>query len=204
MSTVTSSHECHCGRPAVIYLGSKSCSCRKWQLSGIPCKHACCAIYHQKQDPKDYVADCYSVDTYRRVYKPAILPMSHEGMWSESCIIPPIPPNFGRRAGRPAKARRRESDEPTLKNKKKSKRKQVQKIKRHQTTVHCRTCGEPGHNTAKCPEKSSTCNAGATINMEGTSVRAGKRKAPTNAVNRIERDRDTSTGTQGANILRNL
>ncbi|KAK4382958.1 hypothetical protein Sango_2825000 [Sesamum angolense] len=98
----------------------------------------------------------------------------------------------------------RESDEPTLKNKKKSKREQVQKIKRHQTTVHCRTCGEPGHNTAKCPERVPLATqemTEATINMEGTSVRAGKRKAPTNAVNRIERDRDTSTGTQGANIL---
>ncbi|KAK4384168.1 hypothetical protein Sango_3085700 [Sesamum angolense] len=98
---------------------------------------------------------------------------------------------------------RRESDEPTLKNKQKSKRKQVQKIKRHQTTVHCRTCGEPGHNTAKCPERVPLATqemTEATINMEGTSVRAGKRKAPTNAVNRIERDRDTSTGTQGANI----
>ncbi|KAL0419564.1 UNVERIFIED_CONTAM: hypothetical protein Sradi_1369900 [Sesamum radiatum] len=195
---------CFDGSQHCVDLGSKSCSCRKWQLSGIPCKHVCCAIYHQKQDPKDYVADCYSVDTYRRVYKPAILPMSHEGMWSESCIIPPIPPNFGRRAGRPAKARRRESDEPTLKNKKKSKRKQVQKIKRHQTTVHCRTCGEPGHNTTKCPERVPLATqemTEATINMEGTSVRAGKRKAPTNAINRIERDRDTSTGTQGANIL---
>ncbi|KAK4407961.1 hypothetical protein Sango_0377100 [Sesamum angolense] len=133
---------CFDGSQHCVDLGSKSCSCRKWQLSGIP--------------------------------------------W------------------RPAKARRRESDEPTLKNKQKSKRKQVQKIKRHQTTVHCRTCGEPGHNTAKCPERVPLATqemTEATINMEGTSVRAGKRKAPTNAVNRIERDRDTATGTQGANIF---
>ncbi|KAK4411440.1 hypothetical protein Sango_0217000 [Sesamum angolense] len=127
-------------------------SCTKWKDKLCP-KIQQILQKHANKDPKDYVADCYSVDTYRRVYKLAILPMSHEGMWSESCIIPPIPPNFGRRAGRPAKARRRESDEPTLKNKQKSKRKQVQKIKRHQTTVHCRTCGEPGHNTAKCPER---------------------------------------------------
>ncbi|KAK4397708.1 hypothetical protein Sango_1246300 [Sesamum angolense] len=52
------------------------------------------------------------------VYAPAIKPMNHEGMWSESCIIPPLPPNFGRRAGRPTKARRRELDEPTMKHKK--------------------------------------------------------------------------------------
>ncbi|KAL0437231.1 UNVERIFIED_CONTAM: hypothetical protein Sradi_0431000 [Sesamum radiatum] len=144
---------CFDGSQHVVDLGIKSCSCRKWQLSGIPCKHACCAIYHQKHYPVDYVAECYSVETYKNVYAPAILPMSHEGLWSESYIIPPLPPNFGRGAGRPAKARRRESDEPTLKNKKKSKRKQILKIRRHQTTIHCRTCGEPGHNTSKCPER---------------------------------------------------
>ncbi|KAK4403506.1 hypothetical protein Sango_0719200 [Sesamum angolense] len=85
---------CFDGSQHCVDLGAKSCSCRKWQLSGIPCKHACCAIYHQKQDPIDYVADCYSVDTYRKVYEPAIQPMSHEGLWSESLIIPPLPPNF--------------------------------------------------------------------------------------------------------------
>ncbi|KAL0278014.1 UNVERIFIED_CONTAM: hypothetical protein Sradi_7304000 [Sesamum radiatum] len=151
---------------------------------------SCSAIYHQKKDPEDYVADCYSVDMYRRVYKPAILPMSHEGLWSVSCIIPPLPPNFGRGAGRPAKARRRESDKPTLKNKKKSRRKQVLKLRRHPTTVHCRTCGEPRHNTAMYPERVPVVTqemTEATINMEGTNVRARKRKALGNAGNRIER-----------------
>ncbi|KAL0355126.1 UNVERIFIED_CONTAM: hypothetical protein Sradi_3959500 [Sesamum radiatum] len=131
---------CFDGSQHCVDLGGKSCSCRKWQLSGIPCKHACCAIYHQRQDPVDYVAECYSVETYKNVYAPAILPMSHEGLWSESYTIPPLPSNFGRGAGRPAKSRRRESDEPTLKNKKK--RKQILKIRRHQTTIHCRICGE--------------------------------------------------------------
>ncbi|KAL0368060.1 UNVERIFIED_CONTAM: hypothetical protein Scaly_1024900 [Sesamum calycinum] len=90
---------CFDGNQHCVDLGEKSCSCRKWQLSGIPCKHACYAIYHQKQDPIDYVADCYSVDTYRKVYEPAIQPMSHEGLWSKSLIIPPLPPNFGRGPG---------------------------------------------------------------------------------------------------------
>ncbi|KAL0448493.1 UNVERIFIED_CONTAM: hypothetical protein Slati_1405700 [Sesamum latifolium] len=102
---------CFDGSQHCVDLGAKSCSCRKWQLSGIPCKHACCAIYHKKSDPIDYITDCYSVDTYRRVYEPAIQPMSHEGLWSDSLIIPPLPPNFGRGPGRPAKARRREAGE---------------------------------------------------------------------------------------------
>ncbi|KAL0287349.1 UNVERIFIED_CONTAM: hypothetical protein Scaly_2766500 [Sesamum calycinum] len=138
-----------------VDLGSKSCSCRKWQLSSIPCKHACFAIYYEKQVPIDYVHECYSVETYKKVSAPAIQLISHEGMWYESCIILPLPPNFRRGAGRPKKARRRESDEPTIKKKKKSKTPQVYKLRRNQKTVHCNTCGETGHNTAKCPEKVS-------------------------------------------------
>ncbi|KAL2237235.1 UNVERIFIED_CONTAM: hypothetical protein Sindi_0915200 [Sesamum indicum] len=109
-------------------------------------------------------ANCYTVEIYvadvtqlRLIGECITLPynLSHVALWSESCIISPLPPNFGRGAGRPPKARRRESDEPTLKNKKKSKKKQVQKLKRYQTTIHCRTCGELGRNTAKCPERVS-------------------------------------------------
>ncbi|KAL0370942.1 UNVERIFIED_CONTAM: hypothetical protein Sangu_0412300 [Sesamum angustifolium] len=196
---------CFDGSQHCFDLGAKSCSCRKWQLSGIPCKHACCAIYHQKQDPIDYVADCYSVDTYRKVYEPAIQPMSHEGLWSESLIIPPLPPNFGRGPGRPAKARRREADEPTMKNKKKSNKKQVLKLRRHQTTVHCRTCGEPGHNTAKCPEREgetrSTLDQRAS--KKAVESKVGKRKAVDNIIedNSNEIEHGGSSGTQYPNIL---
>ncbi|KAL0393117.1 UNVERIFIED_CONTAM: hypothetical protein Sradi_2534500 [Sesamum radiatum] len=143
---------CFDGNQHCVDLGEKSCSCRKWQLSAIPCKHACYAIYHQKQDPIDYVADCYSVDTYRKVYEPAIQPMSHEGLWSESLIIPPLPPNFGRGPGRPAKARRREADETYNEEQEKEQQETSAKVRRHQTTVHCRTCGEPGQ-YSQCPER---------------------------------------------------
>ncbi|KAK6126632.1 hypothetical protein DH2020_039626 [Rehmannia glutinosa] len=34
-----------------------------------------------------------------------------EMFWDDTCYIPPLPPNFGRGVGRPARARRLESDE---------------------------------------------------------------------------------------------
>ncbi|KAL0446305.1 UNVERIFIED_CONTAM: hypothetical protein Slati_1758400 [Sesamum latifolium] len=138
----------------------------------------------------------YSVETYKKVYAPAIQPMSHEGMWSESCIIPPLPPNFGRGAGRFKKARRRESDEPTLKKKKKSKTPQLQKLIRNQKTVHCNICGEHGHNTAKCPKKvtneAQQDQAGHQVGHthkgqhETVKKRAGKRKATKPAIEGLE------------------
>ncbi|KAL0454314.1 UNVERIFIED_CONTAM: hypothetical protein Slati_0770600 [Sesamum latifolium] len=145
---------CFDGSQHSVDLRARSCSCRKFQLSGIPCKHACCAIFYQKQDPVDYVDKCYSVETFKSVYQPSILPMTHESLWVESFIIPPLSPNFGRGPGRPSKARRREAEEP--RNKKKKKKRGLQKLKRIQKTVHCTSCGEPGHNSARYPEREPT------------------------------------------------
>ncbi|KAK6137631.1 hypothetical protein DH2020_028557 [Rehmannia glutinosa] len=44
------------------------------------------------------------------VYKPAILGISGEREWRQTLFIPPLPPNFGRSVGRPARARRLEPD----------------------------------------------------------------------------------------------
>ncbi|CAH9128552.1 unnamed protein product, partial [Cuscuta epithymum] len=43
-----------------VQLQRKSCSCRAWDLSGIPCPHAVCAIFDKGDEPDDYVDDCYS------------------------------------------------------------------------------------------------------------------------------------------------
>ncbi|KAL0385652.1 UNVERIFIED_CONTAM: hypothetical protein Sradi_2959500 [Sesamum radiatum] len=97
--------------------------------------------------PENYVHEYYSVDTYKRVYAHAIMGISGEILWDKSLYIPPLPPNFGRGPGRPSSARRREPDEP-IRNQKENIR-----LKRQQTTLHCRACGEPGHNQSACPEK---------------------------------------------------
>nr|GEW44947.1 hypothetical protein [Tanacetum cinerariifolium] len=34
-----------------------TCSCRQWQLTGIPCAHGCVAIYFLHKDPDKYVSD---------------------------------------------------------------------------------------------------------------------------------------------------
>ncbi|KAG8372441.1 hypothetical protein BUALT_Bualt12G0066500 [Buddleja alternifolia] len=55
---------------------------KKWGLSGIPCKHAISAIFDQRDVPEDYVDECYSVDTYKRVYAPGIM-----GINGSSCVV---------------------------------------------------------------------------------------------------------------------
>ncbi|KAL0392600.1 UNVERIFIED_CONTAM: hypothetical protein Sradi_2482800 [Sesamum radiatum] len=111
---------CYDGNQYSVDLEMRTCTCRIWQLSGIPCKHACSAIFNQNLQPEDMVHPYYNVDTYKQVYEHAILPISGQTLWNETGLVPPLPPNFGRGPGRPAGARNREPDEPNVKTTKKS------------------------------------------------------------------------------------
>ncbi|KAL2243381.1 UNVERIFIED_CONTAM: hypothetical protein Sindi_0456100, partial [Sesamum indicum] len=104
----------------------------KWDLTGIPCKHGMSAICTQSLEPKDFVNPCYSVATFIEVYKNAILPVNGPNLWEKSGLIPCLPPNFGRGAGRLARARRLEYGEPANKGKKRTRgqRNQITKMKR--------------------------------------------------------------------------
>ncbi|KAL0447829.1 UNVERIFIED_CONTAM: hypothetical protein Slati_1910800 [Sesamum latifolium] len=118
-------------------------------LGGIPCKHACSAIFNQNLQPKEMVHPYYNVDTYKTVYEPGILPISGEMLWTETGFIPPLPPNFERGPGRPAGARNREPDELKDKASKKKLKKRF-KLKRQHVKHHCKICGEEGHNAKGC------------------------------------------------------
>jgi hypothetical protein len=43
----------------VVNLQDRTCACRKWDLSGIPCAHAVACIYYNEANPDDYVAHWY-------------------------------------------------------------------------------------------------------------------------------------------------
>lgn len=52
-----------------VFLDKRVCTCRTWDLSGIPCQHAMCAYVNSKQDPADYISNWYHKDTYKAAYK---------------------------------------------------------------------------------------------------------------------------------------
>ncbi|KAL0303085.1 UNVERIFIED_CONTAM: hypothetical protein Sradi_6176600 [Sesamum radiatum] len=126
---------CYDGGQFSVDLDKRSCTCRLWQLSGVPCKHACSAIFNQGLMPEDMVHAYYNVETYKLVYEPAILPISGEMLWSETSFIPPLPPNFGRGPGRPAGARNREPDEPNVKTRNKGPKSQSRSEDRAPSTI---------------------------------------------------------------------
>ncbi|KAG5609268.1 hypothetical protein H5410_020549 [Solanum commersonii] len=106
-----------------VDLENRICSCRKWSIMGIPCKHAIAAIRAKKDNILDYVDDCYKVETYRRIYEHAILPINGPQMW----------PNQLKKQ----KARRKEADEVGASR---------TKMKRKQQSLDCNRCNKPGHN----------------------------------------------------------
>ncbi|XP_072077843.1 uncharacterized protein [Arachis hypogaea] len=63
-----------------VDLSLRECSCRKWQLSGIPCTHAISCINFKGLDLDSYVDDCYKRDAYVKCYESIINPLNGLGL----------------------------------------------------------------------------------------------------------------------------
>ncbi|KAK8604369.1 hypothetical protein V6N13_099313 [Hibiscus sabdariffa] len=44
----------------IVDMKQLKCTCKAWELSGIPCCHAICAIYQENKRPEDYVSNWYN------------------------------------------------------------------------------------------------------------------------------------------------
>ncbi|KAK4392723.1 hypothetical protein Sango_2050100 [Sesamum angolense] len=91
--------QCFDGARYTVDVKEKTCTCRLWDLTGIPCNHGMSAISAQVLDPDDFVHECYHVDTFCKVYAPPIMPLDGLEMWEKAGYIPPVPPSFGRKRG---------------------------------------------------------------------------------------------------------
>lgn len=124
----------------VVNLRSNTCTCRLWELSGIPCSHAVAAIYFINDNPDNYVADWYKLDFAKKAYQHYIQPMNGERLWERRGLEPLQPPLQRRMPGRPKKQRRREHHEKD----------KGTRVSRVGTTIKCGKCKQPGHNKTTC------------------------------------------------------
>ncbi|CAI9265615.1 unnamed protein product [Lactuca saligna] len=127
----------------VVNLQSRVCICKLWDISGIPCVHAQCAILFTGQDPVHFISEWFNVDRFKAIYANNILHVNGRNLWPRTSYIKPLPPLARRMLGRPTLKRKRhvtESQDKYSQNKMK-----VTGIGR---TVQCKNCLQRGHNKA--------------------------------------------------------
>ncbi|KAH0685447.1 hypothetical protein KY290_016719 [Solanum tuberosum] len=77
----------------IVDMKAKSCTCRRWKLTGLPCPHAYACIIGNSERVEDYVDTFYTIETFKNVYSHYINPTNPEDHWHEvvDCgeLIPP-------------------------------------------------------------------------------------------------------------------
>ncbi|KAK8659640.1 hypothetical protein V6N13_029837 [Hibiscus sabdariffa] len=124
----------------VVDLEQRSCTCRKWDLIGIPCSHAASVFRLNNLRPEHFVSECYHNSTQLAIYSNMITPIKGPYQWAPITDMEPILPQIIRRPpGRPTKKRRLEPDEVTK-----------PKLSRRGMQANCTKCGKQGHNKRTC------------------------------------------------------
>jgi hypothetical protein len=131
-----SSHEFE--KEYTVDLTTRTCDCKRWQLTGIPCHHviACCRA--DRINPENLVHSCYTIDTFNRAYAYNLSPLRGRVFW-EKMDAPVIhPPLYTKVMGRPKKNRKKAPEEKLKKG--------VKTFTKAGVTIHCSICGKADHN----------------------------------------------------------
>ena len=161
----------------------RSCTCRKWDMSGLPCRHALKIISEKKRRPEDYMGNCYLTSKWRMQYQTPIEAVRGVNFWektNESDIVPPPAGDTSASTGRKKILKRMKGkNESPSKKKTKDKQKSPTKVSREKRNIHCGRCGTVGHNSRKCsnigaeiqrpPKKKKTISHDETTSTEGSS-----------------------------------
>lgn len=126
-----------------VDLAKKTCTCRKWDLTGIPCCHGVAAIFTLRAHPEEFVDQLYTRETYLKIYSGSITPCPGERHWPK--IDHPLnPPPIKVGPGRPRKNRIKDPFEDP---------KRSGKLTKHGVEMSCSICKSKTHNKRKCPNK---------------------------------------------------
>ncbi|KAM7274989.1 hypothetical protein ACFE04_016855 [Oxalis oulophora] len=130
-------------RTNIVDISSRICSCRRWQIYGIPCAHAAAALISCGQTVQLFAEPCFTVASYRETYSQVINPIPDKYLWNElgqgadgggiQVEIKIRPPKTRRPPGRPKKKVLR-----------------VENLKKPKRVVQCGRCHLLGHSQKKC------------------------------------------------------
>ncbi|KAM0829400.1 hypothetical protein ACQ4PT_066876 [Festuca glaucescens] len=95
------------GRVVAVDLRAKTCGCRKWDLTGVPCSHAVAAILKLSQHPEDYVHDFFKKPMYKKAFSYTVYPVPGPEDWTRTDTPDIDPPVFRDKPGRKQTVRRK-------------------------------------------------------------------------------------------------
>ncbi|XP_052107758.1 uncharacterized protein LOC127740619 [Arachis duranensis] len=67
-----------------VDLGKSICTCRFWQITGMPCVHACATISKINRNPEDFCHHWLTMEAYRDTYKHSLNPIPGQDLWERS------------------------------------------------------------------------------------------------------------------------
>lgn len=134
----------------VVDTKAKTCTCRMWQLTGIPCSHAISGIYYIQDEPLKYIDPSLRIEKCKITYSEYMSSMNGKNLWPRDDEDPILPPSQRRMPGRPKKARRKGANEETKNSGGPS------KLSRCGRDMTCTNCHQVGHNKRGC--KNPTVN----------------------------------------------
>ncbi|KAM5578592.1 hypothetical protein ABKV19_008749 [Rosa sericea] len=156
------------GSKQAVDLRLHTCTCRRWQLSGMPCVHAICAIRSKGSEPTVFCDDYLMPSSYMEAYNPIIHPIAGEDDW-EQVEYPIAPPPYKKQAGRPKMKRTKEPGENKLPPPAPNQTDNTKKMPRIYTKMTCQVCFKKGHNRLGCPITKAKKAAAAQQAGEGSS-----------------------------------
>ena len=121
----------------IVDVINRTCTCRVWQLTGIPCGHVVLSLtFLQQKSLAQMAIDEYKIETYRRTYQEVVNPVPAHKDWEHfDDLMILLPPIMDRRLpGRPKNTKRipSQGEEPTPRK--------------------CSRCHQRGHTCNNCPE----------------------------------------------------
>ncbi|KAL4555306.1 hypothetical protein LXL04_037922 [Taraxacum kok-saghyz] len=94
----------------VVDMKQQTCSCYRWELTGMPCKHTIAAIWDMRRNneavgiPETWVHPTYWLKTWKEMYAFKVAPINGRLMWEKSvCPTKLLPPKHHVPIGRPKK-----------------------------------------------------------------------------------------------------
>ena len=119
----------------IVNLVDKTCECKAWQISGIPCKHAVACIQRNRLDIASFIHPSLSKTMYLKTYGGMIHPIPDQASWPDTPYDTLLPPFVKKKPGRPKLSRIRAADENQ---------------NQRSYTLKCGVCKGFGHNKRTC------------------------------------------------------